>query len=59
MELEVTPSVDEDVERALREALVETHVVESAWTKAARAEAVERDQDYAFSPRSTRGATRA
>jgi hypothetical protein len=33
--------------------------VESAWQRAALAEAVERDEDYAFSPRSTRGATRA
>lgn len=63
MKLDVTPPVDEVVERVLHDALVEegagARQGESAWTKAARAEAVERDDAYAFSPRSTRGATRA
>lgn len=63
MELDVTPPVDDDVEQALRDMLAAAHAAtrpeESAWQRAALAEAVERDESYAFSPRSTRGATRA
>ena len=63
MKLEVNPPVDQDVEQALAEVLEAERAAarpgDSAWQKAARAEAVEADDDYAFSPRSTRGATRA
>ena len=60
MEFDVTPPVDENVEEALRAVLEPAPEPErSAWWHAAVAEAVERDEDYAFSPRSTRGATRA
>jgi hypothetical protein len=60
MELEVTPPVDEEFEAALREALESVREPErSAWSRAALEEAVERDEPYAFSPRRTRGATRA
>ena len=56
----MTPPVETDVEQALREALESIREPErSAWWRAAVDEAVERDEDYAFSPRSTRGATRA
>jgi hypothetical protein len=65
VELDVTPSIDEPTEQALRLALAESWrpatPAESTWRRAALHEAVERDdaEDYAFSPRSTRGATRA
>jgi hypothetical protein len=60
MKLEVTPPVEPDVEDALRALLEPARQPErSAWWRAAVAETVERDEDYAFSPRSTRGATRA
>jgi hypothetical protein len=60
MDLEVTPQVDDEVVQALREVLQPAREPErSAWWRAAVDEAVERDEDYAFSPRSTRGATRA
>lgn len=56
----MTPPVDEEVEDALREVLEPVRKPEpSAWWRAAVDEAVERDESYAFSPRSTRGATRA
>lgn len=56
----MTPPVDEEVAQALREALESTREPQrSAWWHAAVDEAVDRDEDYAFSPRSTRGATRA
>lgn len=64
MQLDSNPPIDEKVERALLEALAAAQQAalrrpQSAWRKAALDEAVERDEVYAFSPRSTRGATRA
>lgn len=63
MELEVTPPVDEALAEALTEALEAERAAArpstSAWQRAALAEGVEHDDGYAFSPRSTRGATRA
>jgi hemoglobin-like flavoprotein len=62
MELEVTPPVDDALVRALADVLAEeqaTVPVAAAWQRAALAESVEGDERYAFSPRSTRGATRA
>jgi len=65
MEFEVTPPVDEEVEQVLRDALAAARAPartdarpSDAWRRAAIVEAVE-GEDYAFSPRSTRGATRA
>ena len=63
MKLEVTPPVDEPIVEALAEALETERAAAcpgaSAWQQAALAEQVEREESYAFSPRSTRGATRA
>jgi hypothetical protein len=61
MKLEVTPRVGEGLEQALRDALAAANAPprpDDAWQRAGIDEAVERG-DYAFSPRSTRGATRA
>ncbi len=56
----MTPPVEEEVARALREALASIREPQRpVWWHAAVDEAVDRDEDYAFSPRSTRGATRA
>ena len=56
----MTPPVEEEIEAALREALGSVPELErSAWSRTALEEAVERDEPYAFSPRRTRGATRA
>ena len=68
MQVEVTPPLAGPEQRALLAALEQAEVGEpepdlyvQAWRLAAlqESEAVERDEDYAFSPRSTRGATRA
>jgi len=62
MELEVTPPVDDAVVRALADVLDEERATgpdTAAWQRAALAESVEGEESYAFSPRSTRGATRA
>jgi hypothetical protein len=63
MKISVDPPLGEPVERALAELLrdVPPHRIE-AWREAALREGVERgepEEDYALSPRSTRGATRA
>ena len=61
----VDPPLDEPVARALAALLREAQAPASdggAWRDAALREGVERSEDvpdYAFSPRSTRGATRA
>lgn len=57
--LQVSPPIDDATERALRTALGERKTAPVApWRRAALREAVERG-GYAFSPRKTRGATRA
>ena len=58
--LQVTPRIDESTERALRAVLAEVRSGRQvpAWRRAALRESVERG-GYAFSPRRTRGATRA
>ena len=72
MRLEVDPAVSEDELAVIRRALARSDlrledatpdVFSSAWWRTAVREAVDRDSesaaDYALSPRSTRGATRA
>ena len=63
MRLDVTPRIDESEEAALRVVLAAHASPDSvsAWRRTALQEAVERaePETYAFSPRSTRGATRA
>ena len=69
MDVDVAPAVADTEHRALLVALERTGArpsgaesYESAWRLAGLREAVDRDDadaDYAFSPRSTRGATRA
>ena len=69
MQLTVVPPMDVATEEVLREALrrvgleqCSTVAVHAAWWRAGIDEAVERgspEEDYARSPRSTRGATRA
>jgi hypothetical protein len=68
MRLQVLPAVEPAVEDALFEALHEAGVPGDEgsrldpWRRAALDESVDRDDDaldYAFSPRRTRGATRA
>lgn len=70
VQVQVFPSIDEPAEQALRAALgkaglkvADPRRSTDAWRRAAAHEAVHRDgaggADYAFSPRSTRGATRA
>jgi hypothetical protein len=62
LELDATPPVPDGVLAAIRETLAETHattVEQPAWLRAALTDAVDRDESYAPSPRSTRGATRA
>jgi hypothetical protein len=71
VKLYATPPLDPAVERVLLAALAETGADDdrpaysAAWRLAAVHEGVEREEDsgdpagYAFSPRSTRGATRA
>ena len=69
MQLEATPALDPALAKALAALLEEVDArrlarndEDSAWRRAALAEAVGEAEDlfdYAFSPRSTRGATRA
>jgi hypothetical protein len=62
MELEVSPPVDDVLTSAVRDLLAEEREPEPlppAWKRAALTEGVEREESYALSPRSTRGATRA
>jgi len=68
MKLRVMPVVDAALEEALLPVLADAGLLgdeeprPDAWRRAALDEAVEPDDsapDYAFSPRSTRGATRA
>ena len=66
MELSATPSLDPSEAEAVAEALESVGELssnptrrENAWWRAGVAEAVAWDDDYAFSPRRTRGATRA
>ncbi len=62
MRLDVTPPVDEELAEALGDLLAEERAPapsQPAWQRAALMEGVECDEGYAFSPRSTRGATRA
>jgi hypothetical protein len=66
MDVEVTPPLESEARRALLLALERLEPLSSdpyrqAWRSAALQEAVddEAEGDYAFSPRSTRGATRA
>ena len=71
MELDATPALDPALERALGEALSDdaddqgASAYTSPWRRAGLQEGIERDEGdgepvgYAFSPRSTRGATRA
>jgi hypothetical protein len=65
--IDVTPPLEEHAQRALLEALVETGVGSAddlyaqQWRAAGLREAADGEAEvaYAFSPRSTRGATRA
>jgi hypothetical protein len=70
MKLDSTPAVDPVVERALLDVLADMSLEDApayaaAWRRAALQEGLEREEGsgepvaYAFSPRSTRGATRA
>ena len=70
MKLDSTPAVDPAVERALLDVLADRGLeaapaYAAAWRRVALQEGVEREEGsaeavtYAFSPRSTRGATRA
>jgi hypothetical protein len=68
MRLQVLPAVEPEVEDALFPALREAGALAAEdsrpdpWRRAALGEAVDQDDDaldYAFSPRRTRGATRA